>query len=221
MAAKLNPLGHKTLYRFGSRPLFVGRQVAIGNYRAMSSITPNEINEPAGSIWQTVAAFREMADDQRRGYLFERFIREHLPWDFSPPRSVLTHTEQIDAAYGWRGRYFLVEAKAKRRPITPGSQDWEDFALKVREREGRCVGLYASLWPVSPGCDKAARRLNERGVTTLILAGEEWDLFRDHSIDIAKLLEYMLYNATFSYEARVKDLTPFIAWAEGICLAGN
>jgi hypothetical protein len=86
---------------------------------------------------------RSVTDDVERGFLFEQAIRELVPWDFPPPLAMRAKSEQLDAFYEWNSWHFLMEAKAKRKPITRGSSDWEDFELKVRRRRGP-VGLKTS-----------------------------------------------------------------------------
>src|SRR4051794_13649543 len=113
---------------------------------------------------------RSVNDAARRGYLFEAAIRELFPWSFRPPLAVIAESEQIDAFFEWNSWHFLVEAKAKAGAIQRGSHDWEDFALKLHNRNGQCIGLFCSLFPVADAVIDAAVDLNKRGVTTIVLA---------------------------------------------------
>jgi hypothetical protein len=135
--------------------------------------------------------------------------------------------EQIDAVFEWRGRQFLMEAKAKRETIDRGSHDWEDFELKVRKREGGVVGLYCSLGAVAESVMEAATQLNRSGSPTIVLSGDLWDDLHENAFPLSDVLRYMLLHVRADFKAtpppidRVRnwlyERDSTIATVEGIC----
>ena len=148
-----------------------------------------------GGDYGSILLIREIDDHARRGYLFEQAIRELVPWDHRPPLPVSGTSEQLDAFFEWNSWHFLVEAKAKRGEILRGSHDWEDFEPKVRKRKGVCIGLFMSLFDVSPGVVEAAVDLNKESMTSIVLAGSFWDDACNSGVPIAEILRYMVAHA--------------------------
>jgi hypothetical protein len=148
-----------------------------------------------GRDYGSIVAMREIEDHARRGYLFEAAIREILPWSFRPPLAATAPAEQLDAFFEWNSWHFLVEAKAKRRPISRPSHDWEDFELKLTRRRSTCIGLFCSLYPVAPAVVSAAEEMNRNGATALILAGEFWDELNQANVPIEHVLRHMVAAA--------------------------
>ncbi|WP_162488328.1 hypothetical protein [Azospirillum lipoferum] len=162
--------------------------------------TVTKLNKTNGRF----AQLRAVQDKQRRGYVFEQYIREDLPWGFRPPLSVGTDSEQIDAFFEFNGWHFLVECKAKSENITPGSHDWEDFELKIRRRGGQCIGLFCSLWPLSEGVYSAADNLNRANHTVIIIAGQQWDEMEFSGLTYSDLLRFLVSEA----RARSRTVSP-------------
>lgn len=134
-------------------------------------------------------------DAQRRGYRFEQILREILPWDNRPPVSISARTEQLDAFFEWNSWHFLVEAKAKDKTITAGSHDWEDFALKMRNRSGQCIGLFCSVSPVNDEVLQEAHFLNRQGAITIVIHGPCWTELSRLGIPLPEFLRYMVFVA--------------------------
>jgi hypothetical protein len=155
---------------------------------------------------------RSVADDVARGYLFEQALREFVPWDFRPPLAMRARGEQFDAFYEWNSWHFILEAKAKRKPIKRSSHDWEDFELKVRRRNGSCVGLFASLFEVADSVIEAAEDLNREGLPTIILAGEVWDHLRETWVPVTYLLRYLVLHAKAKHKPIPPNLQEVRRW---------
>lgn len=155
---------------------------------------------------------RLVTDDVERGYLFEQGIREVVPWDFRPPLAMRARGEQLDAFYEWNSWHFLVESKAKRKAITRGSHDWEDFELKVRKRRGSCIGLYCSLFPISESAIDAARDLNTGGLPTIILGGEVWDELAISRVSMTDLMRYMVLHVKVTHAPCPPQLSKVQDW---------
>jgi hypothetical protein len=155
---------------------------------------------------------RFVQDNEARGYAFEQAIRELVPWDFRPPLAVLARGEQIDAFFEWNSWHFLVEAKAKRKSITRGSHDWEDFELKIRRRMGSAIGLYCSLFPVSKTVEDAAEELNRGGYPTILLHGSVWDNILEQKVPITDLLRYMVWRVKATGKPVPPDIKQVGEW---------
>lgn len=154
------------------------------------------------SNYQEVFALREEEDAPKRGYRFEQLIREILPWSYRPPIAVKSKHEQLDAFFEWKGWHFLVEAKAKEKPISPGSHDWEDFCLKIKNRRGQCIGLFCSLFDVSDSVFAEAYMLNRDGCTTIVISGKMWDELAQANLSLSDFLQYMVSFARSTFQAR-------------------
>ena len=149
---------------------------------------------------------RALEDAQRRGYIFEQYIRETLPWSFRPPIALRTESEQIDGFFEFNGWHFLIEAKAKQTNITPGSPDWEDFELKIRRRGGQCIGLFCSLWPVSAALHDAASSLNKNSFTTIVISGNQWDEICTSPLQYSDFIRYLVSEARSKYTTNVENI---------------
>ena len=160
-----------------------------------------------------IRSIRTIKDNQRRGLLYEQALRELVPWTFRPPLAVIGESEQIDAFFEWNSWHFLVEAKAKKKPITRGSHDWEDFELKVRKRKGGCIGLFCSLFYVADGIEEAARTLNRDGYCTLLLHGTVWDELGDENLPFDYLLRYMVLHARSQFRPIPPPIKEVRAWS--------
>lgn len=145
--------------------------------------------------YQQIIVLPEETNAQRRGYLFEQILREALPWDYRPPIAISTKTEQLDGFFEWNSWHFLLEAKAKVHKITAGSHDWEDYALKLRKRNGQCFGLFCSLSEVNEDVVSEAVDLNKHGIVNIIIAGHSWKKLLDHKIQLSEFIKYMVFHA--------------------------
>ena len=163
-------------------------------------------------VYDQLLALRDEQDAQRRGYRFEQLIREILPWDYRPPIAVSASHEQLDAFFDWNGWHFLVEAKAKKNRITAGSHDWEDFNLKVEKRRGQCIGLFCSLYDVSPKLYEIATTLNRNGKSTIIIAGDTWDDLKQDNVLLTDYLRFMLNRSKSTFESSPPEMIDVTRW---------
>lgn len=159
-----------------------------------------------------IIALRDEPNAVKRGYAFEQLLREILPWDERPPHSVSSKTEQLDAFFEWNSWHFLVEAKAKVAPIRAGTRDWEDFALKMRNRPGQCIGLFCSLFKVTDGVRTEASLLNRIGCTTIVIDEDCWKQLQDLKLPIESFLRFMVAHAKANQSAVPPAFSKIQAW---------
>ncbi|KAA0990904.1 NACHT domain-containing protein [Dyadobacter aurulentus] len=143
------------------------------------------------ALYLEILQLRDVQNDVERGYRFEQAIREIQPWDRKPPVTASLASEQLDGIFLWKEQAYLIESKAKKAPITPGSHDWEDFELKIRRRKANVVGLFCSLFPVSKKVFIQAEQLNRDGHFVIILAGTFWEELNYYKLPIYDILDYM------------------------------
>jgi len=163
-------------------------------------------------MYQQILALRSESNAPQRGYKFEQIIREILPWSFRPPLATLSESEQLDAFFEWNSWHFLVESKAKETTIKRGDHDWEDFELKVRKRQGSCIGLFCSLYSVAETVEAAAVDLNRQGITTLVLHGDLWDKMADEQLPFDVLLRFMVLTARSKFTATPPEPSQIRSW---------
>lgn len=140
------------------------------------------------NIYEQIVELYDESDSQKRGYKFESIIRELQPWTIKPPISANGNSEQLDAVYEWDSRIWIVEAKAKTKNIKRSSHDWEDFELKIRNRNKSAMGLFLSLYEVEEQIIKQCERLNEEGYNVFVLHGAIWKTLANHPIDFSYIL---------------------------------
>lgn len=163
--------------------------------------------------YEEIISMRDISSAPKRGYAFEQILRELLPWNYRPPISVKTESEQIDAFFEWNSWHFLVEAKAKRNIIMAGSHDWEDFCLKVSRRKGQCIGMFCSLFDVHEEVIKQAKKLNEDGCISFIISGKIWDELFNHKINITDYVRFMVFQAKSKYVAHHSKMNEVESWS--------
>ena len=165
-------------------------------------------------MYQQIIELRNNTDAIKRGYQFEQIIREVLPWDIKPPIAYTTKTsEQLDAVFTWKGFTFIVESKAKKTRITPGTHDWEDFENKILHRNGNVIGLFCSLYDnLSQEIYEAAKFLNRKGNLNIVLDGKFWDNLAKSNIPLEYILEYMITHIKIYYVAIPPDLDSIKEW---------
>ena len=162
--------------------------------------------------YKTIANLHLELDVQKRGYVFEQILREILPWDYRPPLSVSTQTEQLDAFFEWNSWHFLVEAKAKTKTITAGSHDWEDFALKLRKRKGQCIGLFCCISDINQDVIDEAIQLNKEGSLSIIIDNTSWKELFAQKIPLSDYLRYMVFQAKAKYMAIQNNFLDIKGW---------
>lgn len=159
--------------------------------------------------------------DTDRGYKFESLIREIQPWDSRPPIVMSPKSEQLDGVFEYKSTYFLIESKAVKKVITPGSKEWEDFELKLQRRNGSVFGIFCSLNEVSADLIRRADSLNEQRLHNIVLYGGIWKKLFDDDFDFSNLLDYMMLNAKMKFKSTVEDLTLAKKWYYNNEIIGN
>jgi hypothetical protein len=130
---------------------------------------------------------------QKRGKLLEGFLRDifmaarlhHVSTSFRP------EGEEIDGAFFWQGRTFLVEAKWYKNAM-PASSIYA-FLGKVHGKLSGTIGIYFSISGYSEDCVPAV----ERGKELNVILFDEADIdaiVNDH-ISFVQLLEDKLFIA--------------------------
>lgn len=154
-----------------------------------------------------IISLRNYKDHAKRGYDFERFTSEVLPWTTTPPDQVSKLGEQIDHFFEYNGRYYLAESKAKLDPITPGSHDWEDYELKLRKRSKSCIGLFLSLYDVNPRIYETSADLNKEGFLNIIIAGKNWDDIMVHGADfLGYVIDFLTKQARTKFKGNIDSV---------------
>ncbi|AIY67581.1 NACHT domain-containing protein [Pseudoalteromonas piratica] len=162
--------------------------------------------------YKEILQLKQESDAPKRGYMFEQSLREILPWSYRPPITASTSSEQLDAFFEWNSWHFLVEAKAKKKVITAGSHDWEDFELKIRKRKGQCIGLFCSLYDVNDEVLRSAEMLNKEGFTTIVIAGAVWIKLFESNIRISDYIRYSVFQARSKFKPISDDLDKIKDW---------
>lgn len=162
--------------------------------------------------YKEIIALRENPNNVERGYQFEQIIREIQPWDRKPPVVASLASEQLDGIFIWRDQAYLIESKAKKDRITPGSHDWEDFELKIRRRKNAVTGIFCSLFPVSDEIYQRAEGLNREGHFVIVLAGEFWDDINSHQLPMKDLFEYMNLFGRVKFLSKPPKIKKILDW---------
>jgi hypothetical protein len=162
--------------------------------------------------YKEVLRLMDIEDDQQRGYKFEQIIREILPWEHRPPITGMTRSEQFDAIFMFAGHPYLVEVKAKKTRITPGSHDWEDFALKVIRRKNNLAALFISLFALPNSIFDDAADLVKQGHRVIVLDKSFWEDIATNHIPLEHVLEYMMLFGSIKSIAKPPDIQTIIEW---------
>lgn len=150
--------------------------------------------------------------DSERGYKFEALIREIQPWDERPPIVMSPKSEQLDGVFIYKSIIFIIESKAVKKKITPGCKEWEDYELKLHKRKGNVIGLFCSLFDVSPEISNAANSLNQQGIYNIVLSGSIWECLNEDGFEFGNLLDFMILNAKVKFIATIENLKSAKKW---------
>lgn len=164
------------------------------------------------NIYEDIIELYNESNSQMRGYKFESIVRELQPWTIKPPISAIGKSEQLDAVYEWEGRIWIVEAKAKTKIISRSSHDWEDFELKIRNRNKASMGLYLSLYEVEEQVIKQCERLNEEGYNVFVLYGAIWKDLANNPIDFTYILKYLLIYSRIDFRTTIDNVNEVKKW---------
>ncbi|WP_448698127.1 hypothetical protein ACFGVR_15000 [Mucilaginibacter sp. AW1-3] len=160
-----------------------------------------------------IITLKNERDDIKRGRLFEALIREIMPWDHRPPIVMSPTSEQLDGVFVYKGTTFLIECKAVKSAITPGSKEWEDFELKLRKRERQnIIGLFCSLYDVSPKTIEHAELMNKTGIQTILIAGKIWDELYQDNLYFPSFLDFLVLNCKIKFHSTVSSLNDAKKW---------
>jgi hypothetical protein len=168
------------------------------------------------NLYNEIVSLRNNTNNVERGYKFEQIIREIQPWDRKPPVVATLPSEQLDGIFMWKGQAYLIESKAKVKPITAGSHDWEDFEIKIRRRKNTVIGLFCSLFSVNENIYKRAEELNIEGHFVIVLAGDFWDDINNHQLPIKDMLEYMNLFGRIGFKSKPPEIKKILNWCYDI-----
>jgi hypothetical protein len=165
------------------------------------------------SLYQQITALKNERNDVLRGRLFEQIIREIMPWDHRPPVVMSPESEQLDGVFVYEGSTFLIECKAVKAAVTPGSKEWEDFELKLRKRERQnIIGIFCSLFPVSQATINQAELLNKFGIKTIVIAGDIWNMLDQSNLYFPNFLDFLVLNCKIKFQPTVFSLKDVEKW---------
>ena len=140
-----------------------------------------EINRLQGIFFNLVA----VQDHKKRGFLFEKFLKEFLDiYDLDPRGSFRLYGEQIDGAFEFEGTQFLLEAKweKKRQGVTP----LDSFSKKVERKLENTLGLFISLEGFT---DEGLQTFRCSRPTVILMDGEDLALILQGIVDFRHLLK--------------------------------
>lgn len=101
---------------------------------------------------------------QTRGYLFEIFLNDFFSFEELDPRKSFKLTgEQIDGAFAWAGRTYLVEAKWTKDPAA--GAEFGAFTYKIEGKTADTRGVFLSVNGYSP---QAIESMNGKGALKFI-----------------------------------------------------
>jgi hypothetical protein len=108
-----------------------------------------------------------MESAQRRGFAFERWLRELFDvFDLDPKASLRAEGEQIDGGFTLHNHHYLLEARW--RKVLAAREDLDVFDAKVRGHAENTLGLYISVEGFEP---TAISRHSHRGSPLILMHG--------------------------------------------------
>ncbi|MGA8499842.1 MAG: hypothetical protein WB764_30470, partial [Xanthobacteraceae bacterium] len=159
----------------------------------------------ANEIREQIDVLKKMVDDRQRGYEFENFIRQICPGRLLDRKASHSDSEQLDVVFDFGGNIFLGECKAKRTSITPGSQDWEDYELKLRKRSGRCIGIFFSLYDLGSDIYAIGELLNKSAFPNIIITGTDLVQLTQQIGSFSKVLELLSISIFVNFAPIERD----------------
>lgn len=101
---------------------------------------------------------------QSRGYLFETFLNDLFAFEgLDPRKSFKIIGEQIDGAFNWRNRTYLVEAKWTKEPAA--GREFGAFNYKIEGKTADTRGLFVSVQGYSA---EAITGMNSKGALKFV-----------------------------------------------------
>ncbi|WP_422359111.1 hypothetical protein [Reichenbachiella sp.] len=161
-------------------------------------------------IINEIIELKSETQDIQRGIDFEILIRELPSWQGKPfykPKSRRTKKDQLDAFFTWNGNSFLIEAKAEKKPMRPGSEKWKSYVSKLTDRTGLgVIGIFASLYDVDPDLYEDGDYQNVRGNHNFILAGGIWEELISSGVSFEDLLDFMVQEVRANLKSKPPKL---------------
>jgi hypothetical protein len=154
------------------------------------------------------SSFNQLAavdDAQKRGFLFEGFLRElFTAFDLNPRGSFKIVGEQIDGAFEFQNTQFLLEARWQKDRQSAGSLD--AFSKKVERKLDNTLGLFISL----NGFTEDGLEAFRKGRPSIVLMdGEDLALALQGLIDFRELLKRKVRHASHTGDPYLKARDAF------------
>lgn len=141
---------------------------------------------------QTIAALRTRffeleseRDSKKRGFAFERFLADLFrAFDIEYRGSYRVGVEQIDGAFRYGGRDYLVEARWRKLP--PDTNDLFDFAMKVSGKLDGTLGLVITMVPPTP---EILEHVSKQSRRVLIMDGADLAAVLEGRVSLPEALD--------------------------------
>jgi Restriction endonuclease len=173
---------------------------------------PKTPNKDSFREWYAIAKTPPHDADAKwfrtRGLHFERSLFWLLQSEGLLPRtSFRPKNEQVDGAFEWNHRYFLLEAKWHGKPV--GMKDLDSFQSKVERKLWGTLGVFISM----PGYTRGAANtlVKAKSLTVVLFAQPDMDACFDFNVGFSRVLAAKLRKAaefgTPDYEFRPTAVT--------------
>jgi hypothetical protein len=137
-----------------------------------------------------------MTDVQRRGFVFEHWLRELFDtFDLDPRASFKTRTDQVDGGFTLDGTHFVLEARWRKKPAT--KDDLGAFKTKVDDRAENTLGLFVSVEGFE---GPAVQKHSHRGSPLVLVDGGDLLVALEERLDLRDLLRRKHRHAAMTGE---------------------
>lgn len=124
-------------------------------------------------------------DTRKRGFAFERFLADLFrAFGIEYRSSYRAGVEQIDGAFNFGGRDYLVEARW--RKLAPDANDLFDFAMKVSGKLDGTLGLVISMLAPAP---RILEHVSKQSRRVLIMDGRDLALILEGQVTLPDAIE--------------------------------
>jgi hypothetical protein len=131
------------------------------------------------------AELEQERDTKKRGFAFEKFLVDMFrAFDIDYRGSYRVGVEQIDGAFRYAGRDYLVEARWRKLP--PDANDLFDFAMKVSGKLEGTLGLIITMVPPDPAILEHVAKQSRR---VLVMDGRDLALILEGQISLPEALD--------------------------------
>jgi hypothetical protein len=158
-------------------------------------------------LWQLKNRFKKLedttSDPNQRGRDFETWLYDFfLHFGLRPREAYNLPHEQIDVAFEYGGRYFLVEAKWVKESIEP--KELHYFSAKVGTKFANTVGIFISINGYNNNIDSFLRQeLLEKNI--ILFDKEDILLVLEKNLSLHLLIEEKLRAASFEGNLYVRS----------------